>query len=30
MKTGDHDIIARETYWKEALLSRGELGYSKN
>jgi hypothetical protein len=30
MKTDDHDIIARETYWKETLLSRGDFGYNKN
>ena len=30
MKTDDSDIIARESYWKEALLSRGEFGYNKN
>ena len=30
MKTDDKDIIARETYWKEALLSRGDFGYNKN
>lgn len=26
MKTDDSDIVARENYWKEALLSRGEFG----
>lgn len=30
MKTDDNEIIARENYWKEALLSRGEFGYNKN
>lgn len=30
MKTDDKEIITRETYWKEALLSRGEFGYNKN
>ncbi len=30
MKTDDTEIIARENYWKEALLSRGEFGYNKN
>jgi len=30
MKTDDHDIIERETYWKEVLLSRGEFAYNKN
>lgn len=30
MKTDDHDIIARESYWKEVLLSRGDFGYNKN
>ena len=30
MKTDDKNIIARESYWKEALLSRGEFGYNKN
>lgn len=30
MKTDDTEIIARESYWKEALLSRGEFGYNKN
>ena len=29
MKTDDRDIIARETYWKETLLSR-DFGYNKN
>lgn len=30
MKTDDQVIIDRETYWKDALLSRGEFGYNKN
>jgi len=30
MKTDDQEIIERETYWKEALLSRGSFGYNKN
>lgn len=30
MKTDDKDVIARESYWKEALLTRGEFGYNKN
>jgi hypothetical protein len=30
MKTDDKEIIARECYWKEALLSRGEFGYNQN
>lgn len=30
MKTDDKEIIARENYWKEALLSRGKFGYNKN
>ena len=30
MKTSDSDIIARESFWKEALLTRGEYGYNKN
>ena len=30
MKTDDAEILARESYWKEALLSRGEFGYNKN
>lgn len=30
MKTDDMEIIARENYWKEALLSRGEFGYNRN
>ena len=30
MKTDDSSVIARESYWKEALLSRGEFGYNKN
>jgi len=30
MKTDDTTIINRESYWKEALLSRGKFGYNKN
>lgn len=30
MKTDDNDVIAREQYWKEVFLSRGEFGYNKN
>jgi len=30
MKTDDQEIIERETYWKEALLSRGDFGYNRN
>lgn len=30
MKVDDQVIIERESYWKEALLSRGEFGYNKN
>ena len=30
MKTDDSAIIARENYWKEVLLSRGDYGYNKN
>jgi len=30
MKTDDKTLIAREGYWKEALLSRGDFGYNKN
>ena len=30
MKTDDNVIIGRESYWKEALLTRGDLGYNKN
>ncbi|MFW6030421.1 MAG: GIY-YIG nuclease family protein [Halanaerobiales bacterium] len=29
-KTQDDYIIAREIFWKEALLARGEFGYNKN
>lgn len=29
-KTDDRVVIERETYWKEALLSRRPLGYNKN
>lgn len=30
MRADDSIIIARESYWKEVLLSRGEFGYNKN
>ena len=30
VKTDDRDIIEREVYWKNALLSRSPLGYNKN
>lgn len=30
MRTDDSTIIERESYWKEALLSRNEHGYNKN
>jgi hypothetical protein len=30
MRTDDSVIIDRESYWKEALLSRGVFGYNKN
>jgi hypothetical protein len=30
MKTDDKEIIRRENYWKEVLLSRGSYGYNKN
>lgn len=30
MKTVDSMVIARESYWKEALLTRGGFGYNKN
>ena len=30
MRIDDRIIIERETYWKEALLSRGRFGYNKN
>jgi hypothetical protein len=29
-KTDDDDVVARESYWKEVFLSRGEYGYNKN
>ena len=29
-KTDDKVIMERETFWKEALLSRGQLGYNRN
>lgn len=30
MKTEDSVVINRESFWKEALLSRGDFGYNKN
>jgi len=30
MKTSDSGIIAREGFWKRALLTRTEYGYNKN
>lgn len=30
MKTDDQSVIDRESFWKEALLSRGTHGYNKN
>lgn len=30
MKIDDRDVIAREGYWKNVLLTRGEFGYNKN
>ena len=30
MKTSDSEVIQRESFWKNALLSRGKLGYNKN
>lgn len=30
MKTDDHTIIERESFWKKALLTTGEFGYNKN
>ena len=30
MRTDDESIFNRETYWKEALLSRGDHGYNRN
>lgn len=30
MRTDDAVVIDRESYWKEALLTRGGLGYNKN
>jgi len=30
MKTDDHIIIKRESFWKEVLLTRGAYGYNKN
>lgn len=29
-KTDDREIIARESFWKATLMSRGEFGYNKN
>ncbi len=29
-KTEDRVVIARESFWKECLMSRGEFGYNKN
>ncbi len=30
MRTDDKQIIERETYWKDVMLSRGQYGYNKN
>jgi len=30
MKTDDESVVWRESFWKEALLTRGEYGYNKN
>ncbi|MDB4380672.1 GIY-YIG nuclease family protein [Mariniblastus sp.] len=30
MKTDDRDVISRESYWKNVLLTRGKYGYNKN
>lgn len=30
MNVGEDEIIARESFWKEILLSRGDHGYNKN
>lgn len=30
MKTSDNDVIGRESYWKNALMTRGKFGYNKN
>ncbi|MBO0935409.1 GIY-YIG nuclease family protein [Fibrella sp. HMF5335] len=30
MRVDDADIIRRESYWKEVLLSRGQFGYNLN
>jgi len=30
MKTDDQAVIAREKYWKQVLMSRGQYGYNKN
>lgn len=29
-KTDDREIIARESYWKNVLMTRGRFGYNKN
>lgn len=29
MKTDNNVVINRETYWKEALFTRGKFGYNK-
>ena len=30
MRTDDREILARETYWKKVMLSRGQFGHNKN
>lgn len=30
MKVIDQEVMVRETFWKKALLSRGDFGYNKN
>jgi hypothetical protein len=30
MRIDDSVIINRESFWKEALMSRGDFGYNKN
>ena len=30
MKTDDNEIIGRESFWKEVLLTRGQFGYNRN
>ena len=30
MNVGEDEIIARESFWKEILLSRGDHGYNRN